>query len=152
MKRWRIVLVSLFSALVGLVAGGILFSHSQPRSFIALKSCENCASPADLAGLLASVGIQQLPGALPLVEFQTDKTIAFKLPVSYGFHYVIVPRKDLKDFGDVSRENAAYMVDAFLVIRHLIEKNHLSRYSVCTNGPGYQRVRYLHFHLTPYGV
>jgi hypothetical protein len=152
MKRWRVVMVSLLSALAGLIAGGILFSQSQPRSFIALKSCENCASPADLAGLLASVGIQKLPGALPLVVFQTDKTIAFKLPVSYGFHYVIVPRKDLKDLGDISRENAAYLVDAFLVIRHLIEENHLVRYSLCANGPGYQRVTYLHFHLTFHGV
>jgi len=152
MQRQRVVMVAVLSALAGLISGGILFSRSQPRSLIALASCDHCASPADLAGLIASVGIQKLPGALPLVTFQTDKTIAFKLPVRYGFHYVIVPRKDLKDPGDISSENAPYLVDAFLVIRHLVERDHLTRYSVAVNGPGNQRVRYLHFHVIPYGI
>jgi hypothetical protein len=151
MKRSRVVLISLVSALVGLVAGGWAFSKSQPRSVIALKSCENCASPADLLGLLASVGIQKTPGVMPLKVLETDKTIAFELPRTRGFHYVIVPRIDIKDVGDISPGNAEYLVDAFLVMRRLIDDHHLTHYAVTTNGPGYQSVTYLHFHLSSDG-
>ncbi|HKQ58276.1 MAG TPA: HIT domain-containing protein [Candidatus Eisenbacteria bacterium] len=151
MKRSRVVLISLFSALIGLIVGGWAFSKSQPRSVIAIKSCENCASPADLLGLMASVGIQKTPGMMPLKVLETDKTIAFKLPRRKGFHYVIVPRIDIKDVGDVSPENAEYLSDAFLVMRRLIDDNRLTHYAVTTNGPGFQSVTYLHFHLSSDG-
>lgn len=152
MSRSRVVLVAMASLVVGIIAGGNLFSRSQPRSIISLRRCERCLRPADLAGLLASVAIQKVPGAMPFVVVETDRTIALQLPRSAGFHFVIVPKKDLKDIGDISEANAAYLTDAYLVARHLIEKHHLIRYSLATNGPGYQSVTYLHFHLTSEGV
>jgi scavenger mRNA decapping enzyme DcpS-like protein len=152
MSRSRVVLVALASLIVGVIAGGNLFSKSQPRSVISLRRCERCLSAADLAGLMASVAIQKAPGAMPLVVVETDRTIAFQLPRSSGFHFVIVPKKDLKDIGDISEANAAYLTDAYLVARHLIEKHKLSKYSFSTNGPGYQSVTYLHFHLRSEGV
>ena len=132
---------------LGIVIGGNLFSRSQPRSVIALTRCADCLSAKELAGLLASVGIQKTPGLIPLVAVETDRTIAVKLPKRSGTHYVIFPKRDLKDVGDFSEANAAYLIDAYGVIRHLIEKDSLSNYSLVTNGPGYQSVRYLHFHL-----
>mgnify|MGYP001601236171 CR=1 FL=1 len=53
---------------------------------------------------------------------------------------MIIPKKDLKDIGDISEANAALLTDAYLVARHLIEKNKLSKYNLSTNGPGYQSV------------
>jgi hypothetical protein len=132
---------------LGIVIGGNLFSRSQPRSVIALTRCVDCLSPKELAGLLASAGIQNTPGLIPLVTVETDKTIAVKLPTRRGVHYVIFPKRDLKDVGDFSEANAPYLIDAYRVVRHLIERDSLSNYSLITNGPGYQSVRYLHFHL-----
>ena len=152
MSRSRVALVAVASFAVGIVAGGNLFSETQPRSIISLRHCDRCLSPAELAGLLASVAIQKFPGVVPFVVVETDRTIALRYPMGTGFHFVIIPKKDLKDIGDISEANAAYLTDAYLVARHLIEKHKLYKYSLATNGPGYQSVAYLHFHLTSQGI
>ena len=132
----------------GIVIGGYLFSRSQPRSFLALNSCERCMSPKDLAGLLASVAIRRTPGIIPFVALETDKTIAIKLPFQKThIHYVIIPKKDIRNIGEVGEEDAPYLTDAFLVARRIIEKEKMTRYRIFTNGPYYQDVTYLHFHL-----
>ena len=146
MKRSRNVLLVLASIFAGIAIGGNLFSRSQPRSIIALRHCDHCLSLADLAGLLGSVGVQKFPGLIPNVVVETDKTVAIKLPGS-AIHYVVFPKKDLKDLSDISEANADYLVDAYLVARHLIEKDGLSSYRLYTNGPGRQNATYLHFHL-----
>jgi diadenosine tetraphosphate (Ap4A) HIT family hydrolase len=113
-----------------------------------MSRCQDCLSPKDLAGLLASVGIQKLPGVIPYVVFETDKTIVVKLPFTKAHtHYVIIPKKDIKNIGELSEEDVPYLNDAFFVARHLIEEKKLSKYILYTNGPGYQDVTYLHFHL-----
>jgi diadenosine tetraphosphate (Ap4A) HIT family hydrolase len=141
------VLVALVSLAIGIVIGGILFSRSQPRSFIALGRCENCLSLADLLGLLGSVGIQRFPGLIPSKAAETDKTVAIRIPAGSDRHFVIIPKKDLKDLGDISSRDLGYLTDAFLVARHLIEKHGMRRYRFYTNGPDRQAVTYLHFHL-----
>ncbi len=126
----------------------ILFSRSQPRSFLAINRCEDCMSRKDLYGLLASAAIQRIPGIIPFIVFETDKTIAVKLPSKKRhFHYVIFPKKDIKNIGELGEEDASYLTDAFLVARHIIEKEKLTRYLMFTNGPDEQDVTYLHFHL-----
>lgn len=152
MTRSRVAFVAVAAFAIGIVAGGNLFSKSQPRSFISLRHCDRCWSAAQLAGLLGSVAVQKTPGAIPFVVEETDKSIAIRYPLRKGFHFVIVPKKDFKDIGDISEANAAYLTDVFLVARHLIEKHRLSKYSFATNGPGYQSVNYLHFHLTSQGI
>ena len=152
MTRSRVVLVAVASFAIGIVAGGNLFSESQPRSFISLRHCDRCWSAAELAGLLGSVAIQKVPGMMPYVVAETNMTIALRLPTNTGFHFVIIPKQDLKDVGQISAANAAYLTDVYLVARHLIEKHKLSKYSLGTNGPGYQSVTYLHFHLTSQGI
>jgi hypothetical protein len=147
MSRSRVMWVAVASLALGVLIGGNLFSKTQPRSFIALTRCESCLSAADLAGLLGSVGIQKFPGPIPFAEIETDKTVAIKLPSSHGVHYVIIPKKDLKSVADLSQANAAYLTDAYLVARRLIERDRLSKYRFYTNGPGIQDVTYLHFHL-----
>ena len=133
---------------LGIVIGGYLFARTQPRSILALKECDHCLSPEDLAGLLASVGMQVAPGALPFVVYETDKTIAIREPLPRGhLHYVIIPKRDMKNIADISLADSAYLMDALLVSRHLIEKDKMHRYRLYTNGPGLQSVTYLHWHL-----
>jgi histidine triad (HIT) family protein len=148
MTKARIILPSLICLLVGIIAGGYLFSKSEPRSFLALNRCENCANPNELAGLLASVGVRRLPGLIPFVVLETDKTIVMKHPFAKErVHYLIIPKKDIKNIGEISKEDGPYLIDAYAVARALIEKEKLYRYRLYTNGPGVQHVAYLHFHL-----
>jgi hypothetical protein len=141
-----VLVVAVVSLGFGIVVGGNLFSRSQPRSIIALRSCDRCWTLADLVGLLGSLGMQRFRGAIPVV-FETDRTIALRHPLDRRLHYVIVPKKDLKDIRDLSASDAGYVIDAYLVARHLIEKDHLTKYRFYTNGPDNQTGTYLHFHL-----
>ena len=148
MKKFKLPFLFLLSICVGIVIGGYLFSQSQPRSFLAIQNCERCLNPSDLAGLLASVVIQKFPALIPLVVHETDKTVAFKLPFSKAkAHYVIVPKKDIKDVGEISEADVPYLADAFFVLGQIIRENKLVNYWLETNGPGFQDVTYLHFHL-----
>lgn len=131
---------------IGIMIGAYLFSQSQPRSILSIKHCQDCLSQADLLGLIASVGIQRFPGLIPSVAFETDKTVAIKLP-SNNLHYVIIPKKDIKNIGEVSEGTGEYLLDAYFVARKIIEEGKLSKYRFYTNGPGFQDVTYLHFHL-----
>jgi hypothetical protein len=143
-----IILLVLISICVGILIGGYLFSQSQPRSFLAIKRCQNCLTYQDLLGLIASVGIQKFPSLIPFVVFETDKTVAIKLPFPVKrIHYVIIPKKDIKNIGEISEADTQYLTDAFFVVRWIIEEKKLSKYRFYTNGPGSQNVTYLHFHL-----
>jgi len=132
----------------GIVVGGYLFSASQPRSFLALSECDHCYQMKDLAGLLASAGIQRAEAALPLVQKETDKCLAIRHPLPEGrVHFVVFPKKDVKSIADVSVDDGNYVLDCIGVIRALVTENGLRNYRVVTNGPGFQGVTYLHFHL-----
>ena len=146
--RGRVILLMVASAAAGLLAGGYLFAQSQPRSVIALTRCERCLSPEDLGGLIASVGIQRVRALMPFVVFESDRSIALRDPAAARhLHFIIIPKKDIKDLGQMSADNATWVVDAMYVARHLIEQNRLTKYRLYTNGPGYQSVTYLHWHL-----
>jgi hypothetical protein len=56
------ILLPTLALLGGVGLGGYLFSDSQPRSFLALSNCVSYYRPNDLAGLLASAGIQKAAG------------------------------------------------------------------------------------------
>ncbi len=131
---------------IGIMIGAYLFSQSQPRSFLSIKHCQDYLSQADLLGLIASVGLQRFPGLIPSVAFETDKTVAIKL-LSNNLHYVIIPKKDIKNIGEVSEGTGEYLLDAYFVARRIIGEGKLSQYRFYTNGPGFQDVTYLHFHL-----
>jgi len=134
---------------LGILIGGYLFHKTQPRSIIALNSCNNtCLRPNDLAGLLVSVGIQNTPGLVPNVVKETDKTIVIKHPFPEAkIHYVIIPKKDIKNIGSITPEDEPYLQDMFAVAAEIIQEQHLTKYKLITNGPDYQQVTYLHFHL-----
>ena len=148
MSKVKTTLSTLFCICTGVLIGGYLFSKSQPRSFMALNRCQNCLSFEDLLGLIASIGIQRFPTFVPSVVFETDKTVVIKHPHPLSrIHYVIVPKKDIKNIGEISEADSPYLIDAYLVARSIIEKEGLLNYRLSTNGPGFQDVTYLHFHL-----
>ncbi|HUL31413.1 MAG TPA: HIT domain-containing protein [Thermodesulfobacteriota bacterium] len=148
MKTFKKICLVLISLGIGVLVGGYLFSKSQPRSLLAINRCENCLTHEDLLGLLASVGIQNFPRLMPFKVFETDKTVVIKHPFSSDpIHYLIVPKKDIKNIGEISEADAPYLTDAFLAARWVIEREKLSKYRLYTNGPGSQDVTYLHFHL-----
>jgi len=136
----------LFLAGIGL--GGYLFADSQPRSFLALANCDTCYRANDLAGLIASVGIQHAPAALPRVVKETDRCLAIEHPFRRTkVHFVVFPKKDVRNIADVSVEDQPYLLDCLAVVRALVVENGLRDYRVETNGPGPQKVTYLHLHL-----
>jgi histidine triad (HIT) family protein len=144
----RALLVGALAFAAGVVAGGYLFSSSQPRSFLALSQCDGCYQPKDLAGLLASVGVQRAHAALPHVVKETDRCLAIEHPFPQArLHFVVFPKKDVKSIADVSVDDERHVLDCLGVIRALVTERGLRNYRVVTNGPGLQTVTYLHFHL-----
>lgn len=148
-SRVKSLLYCIVCLFVGIGMGGYLFSDTQPRSFLAIHECnKTCLDPNEILGLLGSIGVQKVPGAIPFVEKETEKTIAIESPIKNApIHYVIIPKRDIKDIADISQEDMGYVIDMYAVIRELVREKNLTRYKVYTNGPGYQHVNYLHFHL-----
>jgi len=147
--RLRLALVFLLGLAIGGAIGAWLFVDTRARSFIAPLHCvSNCINEKELGGLLVSIGVIKTPGLLPSVVEETDKTVAMKSPAPLAkIDYLILPKKDILDIGDLSSDDSSYVADAFEVMADLVRKEHLTDYKVITNGPGFQQVRYLHFHL-----
>ncbi len=150
LRRIRWVIGALVILGLGILIGGYLFADTQPRSLIALTNCgSDCLTSKDLLGLLSSIGIQKFEGGIPGVVYETDKTIVISHPEpTTPVHYVIIPKKDIKNAAGFTKEDMPYLEDAFAVMAKLIKDNHLVQYKITTNGPGLQSVTYLHFHLT----
>ena len=147
MIRSRLLLAAL-TLLAGVALGGYLFSDSQPRSFLPLSSCDSCYRLNDLAGLLASAGIQRAAAAVPVAVKETDRCVAIEHPFrKTKFHFIVFPKKDIKNIADVAIDDQQHILDCLAVIRALVVENGLRSYRVETNGPGLQHVTYLHFNL-----
>lgn len=143
------IAILLIVFIFGMVVGGYLFRDVQPRSFLKIDDCDkNCLSPKELLGLMGSAGIQNLPDLMPFVVEETDKTVVMDSPIHQApIHYVIIPKKDIKDVADISESDKEYLVDAYAVIGQIIKEKNLEKYKLYTNGPYYQTLNYLHFHL-----
>ena len=86
---------------------------------------------------------------MPAVVMETDHTIVVEHPAPEArLHYLIIPKKDIKNIAEASEEDKEYLVDVFRVVSHIVKEQRLERYRVITNGAGYQTATYLHFHLT----
>lgn len=142
---WKAALI--FAA--GVVAGGYLFADTQPRSFLAVNRCtSSCWKMNDLLGLLGSVGLQRFSALIPGIVEQTERTVVIRHPTPENrTHFVIIPKRDIRDVANLAPEDVAYLADAYAVIGRLVREHHLRHYTVFTYGPGFQDVTYLHFHL-----
>lgn len=149
MTKLKLILLLLVTLVIGVILGGYLFSDTRPRSFLALNKCSGtCLQANEFLGLLTSVGLQGFPALVPHVVKETDKTIVIEHPSPQArIHYLVIPKKDIKNIGELSDADGAYLIDAFKVAQEIIKEKNLTDYRLTTNGPGYQGVTYLHFHL-----
>lgn len=132
----------------GLILGRFLFTDTRPRDLLTLHLTRHGWDANQLAGLIASVLVRKAPGLIPNVILETDKILVFEHPrPKFKHHYLLVPKKDIKNIGELSAEDMAYLTDLFTVLGEMIRSQHLKRYRLWTNGPGKQDVAYLHFHL-----
>jgi histidine triad (HIT) family protein len=145
----RKVVVLLIVFAVGIFIGRYFFSQVKPRPFLTVTNCEkNCLEPKELLGLLGSIGIQYASDYIPGTVLETKKSIAIKHPKpDTNLHIVVIPKKDIKNIAELNADDEAYVLDALAVAGELARKYNLNKYRVITNGPGYQSVAYLHFHL-----
>jgi histidine triad (HIT) family protein len=150
LKRSKVLALMAAAVVIGVMLGGYLFAGTRPRSFLALNNCEGtCFQANELLGLLASIGIQRFPGLIPKVVKETDKTIVIEHPSPQArIHYLVIPKRDIKNIAELSDSDNEYLIDAFKVVREIIREKNLTEYRLTTNGPGYQTATYLHFHLT----
>ena len=139
-------IIALFTFIIGLLVGRIIFTDSKPRSLLNFHKGSNHLDSNEIAGLFASVVVQKLPEFIPKVIIETDKTVVFNHP-SPKIHYIFVPKKDIKNIGELSNEDKEYIVDLFSTIVAIINNLGITNYRLWTNGPEKQDVSYLHFHL-----
>lgn len=148
--RTKIILTFISGIVLGLLIGGYLFTGVQQRSVFALVHCQSeCLSPNDLTGLLMSVDLQKV-GVVPLpIVFESNKIVVVQYPktADWDFHEVIIPKKDIKDITQVTPADEPYLEEVYTYVAQTVAANHLTKYKLITNGPGYQEGTYLHFHL-----
>jgi histidine triad (HIT) family protein len=151
MKKLAFIATIVLSLVVGFLLGAAAIHRPIPNAPVELPPAREPWNPKDLMGLIGSLGIRALAGhleKLPLVVLETDRTFALTVSTDKSkVHYVIVPKKDIRDIGEISPGDEPYLMDVFLTARRLVEKEDLYNYRIDTNGPGRQTVGYLHFHL-----
>ncbi|MEI6729002.1 MAG: HIT domain-containing protein [bacterium] len=149
--RLKVALIGCFLLVVLLTfwLGLYIGMKTQPRSLISLNKCQkNCLNIEEAAGLVGSVGIS-LNGQKPFVLKENDSCFSIKMPFSKAkYHYVIIPKKDIKDLGDLAKEDSNIIQGCVDIAIEHIQQEKLENYYFKTNGPQLQDVRYLHFHLT----
>ncbi len=145
---YRVIILTAV-LLIGVAMGAWVGWHVQPRPVIALENCSTlCFNDSQLKGLLLSVGVQVVPAVLPQVIKETNTVIVIESPEPQAkLDYLVIPKRDIKDLSQLTAEDRAYVDDTVLVMSELIQEKHLTNYQVVANGPGRQRLNYLHFHL-----
>ena len=139
---------TLITFTAGFLVGGLFLYNAKTRPLLRLFKCSNYLSKSEIAGLFASVLVQTVPRLIPKIIAETDKTIVFEHPwPKHEIHYMFVPKKDIRDIGELTDEDKEYLIDLFSTVTATINKTGIRDYSLWTNGPGRQDVTYLHFHL-----
>lgn len=139
----------LILILLGAGAGAYLFADTEVRRPLEFKDCKPvCLKTDEALGLVTSIGIRYAAGYIPDKVLETDKTLAIKHPTSkVANHYLIIPKKDIKNIASIEEADQPYLLDSVAVIEQIVADKHLKTFQVVTNGPGYQDATYLHFHL-----
>ena len=149
--KGRVAAAIMVTFAVGFLLGAAAIHRPIPHAPVELPPARKPWSPTDVLGLIGSIGIRNFAGHLdgiPSVVAETDRTFALSIPdPRYRVHYVLVPKKDIHDAGQIAAEDEPYLTDLFLVARHLAEKESLKSYRLYTNAGDLQTVGYLHFHL-----
>lgn len=137
--------------LIGILLGAAMIHRPIPNAPAELPPAREPWNPKDVLGLVGSLGIRAMAGhleSIPGVVMETDRTFAIAVPDRWNrVHFVLVPKKDIRDIGQISAEDQPYLMDAFLVARQLAAKEGLKSYRLYTNDRSLQSVAYMHFHL-----
>ena len=144
LKSLVVIFLAGFIFWLGLVVG----MKVQPRSILSLNKCQsNCFDSNEVAGLVGSIGIE-LGLEKPFVQKENDSCFSLKIPTSQPkVHYVIIPKKDIQDIGDIQSEDLPVVSECLKIAIEHINEEGMETYQFTSNGPNYQNVRYLHFHL-----
>jgi len=149
MKNIAYLLTSITSFLISVIIGGILFSHTPPRFNYQTRQEFHNSYSDDLLGYLTSIGLNNFPeNFVPNLIQSSDKSVVIAHPYPEAdLHYLIIPKKDLRNLSDLNPDNEEYVLDCLRQAQDIINQKHLTNYQIITNGPGYQNASYLHFHL-----
>jgi histidine triad (HIT) family protein len=92
--------------------------------------------------------LNNVPFVLPVKRLrETDSLLAFfHLKPTYPFHVIIVPKKAVRTFSNLSPADP-FMVDLVTAAQSLVNEYHLPAYRLIVNGGEYQEFPHLHFHL-----
>ena len=144
--RRRLGTIAVFA--LGVALGGWFFAGTKWRPFLVPAGAGRGLDAEELRGLIGSIAVRRVPQVLPDVVMTTKYSIAFVSPWPEAkTHFVIVPRRDIKDLSDLRRGDEPYVIDAMAVAGRLARERGLRHWQLFTRGPEEQAVRYLHFHL-----
>jgi len=148
MRKRTALFFCVVTFVLGTLVGAGITARSQRRPGLPVAECVNCWNPSEVSGLVTSVLLRRAPGAVPLREIETERTLVIRHPFPRKpKHFVLFPKRDIKNAGSLAPGDEAYLVDLFAVLGQLVRENRMTRYEVWSNGPGEQSVAYLHFHL-----
>lgn len=60
---------------------------------------------------------------------------------------MLFPKHDTRNITTLTAEDSPYVLGCFAMARELVRRDKLKAYRLETNGPGLQKIAYLHFHL-----
>lgn len=149
-RHTRLLLVACAATFcAGVLSGAWAFGRTLPRSVLPLADCTgNCSRYKDLAGTMASIGVQHAPLLLPEFEMATDQCVAVRHPQPEGrHHFVLFPRRDVRHLLELGPDDTPFVLGCFALARELADRHRVDDWYVRTNGPVQQKITYLHFHL-----
>lgn len=142
---------ALLLFLAGFASGAAIFLRVQARPLPPLADCgldTECLSDPQLLGLLASVGLRIAPGLMPDVVGRSRHCVGISSPQPDArIDLVFFPTRDMRNLLDVTPADAPQLMECFALMRKVADERNITDWQVVTNGPGRQKVAYLHFHL-----
>ena len=147
--QFKQIVPALLLFILGVVCGGYLFSQTEPRSFLAFRSGHyRFYKKQEIAGLITSAAILRAPFLIPDVVLESDTCLAIRhFKPKARIHYVLFPKHDTKNITTLTPADSPYVLGCFALARELILRDKIQAYRLYTNGPQFQEIAYLHFHL-----
>jgi histidine triad (HIT) family protein len=92
--------------------------------------------------------LNNVPFAIPVKRLrETNSLLAFFHPKpAYPFHVIIVPKKAICTFADLSPAEP-FLADLITTAQSIVDEYHLPAYRLIVNGGEYQEFLHLHFHI-----
>jgi hypothetical protein len=149
MRRLALVAGWLLTVLVAVWAGANLFAKSEPRWPLSWTACaESCWTVRDVAGLLASAGLQHAPGWTPLLVAQSERCVALRHWKPEGRHHLVyLPKRDVKNIMSLTKADLPFLHDCLALARDQTAQSGVLNYRLVSNGPLLQHLSYFHFHV-----